>query len=433
MAPSDHVLSLRQRFCLAIGAPIIADAGLDPRALGGWAADHVARARGEHELHQAAVEALRDAYAIDSRASLMAWARERLPARRELAHVVAAFSIATLAQYVSNDDAWQAILLAGKLAQTTYHSWDDFATTCAPVPDEVRAAWAELPWTTELDVTVLAPVAAPRAACPRCGAHPTRPSPTAYIYCEQCGRLVDYDFARACATPLERPGPAYEAIRAELAPKLAAAHGDLLRTRAIQRALFDAWVDACPGAQSIRIQDPAYRAALVAMLAEGETRAAFDPEACARRAALDAATARLAFVTVDGQPRVVGETYRAMEAAMFAHEARRHELAVAHRIYEMHPDHASPALIRRIGMSAYVQGWLPYLAEAEAQALLARTDLAPRDNLAAPPDLAPRDNLAAPPIAVLTCPHCDRALEIAVTATRIVCAHCGRPVEVPKL
>ncbi|MEO7730538.1 MAG: hypothetical protein ABIY55_06160, partial [Kofleriaceae bacterium] len=97
MAPSVRVLSLRQRFCLAIGAPIIADAGLDASALGGWAADHVARARGEHELHGAAVEALRDAYAIDSRQTLMAWARERLPARRELAHVVAAFSIATLA------------------------------------------------------------------------------------------------------------------------------------------------------------------------------------------------------------------------------------------------------------------------------------------------------------------------------------------------
>jgi primosomal protein N' len=111
-----------------------------------------------------------------------------------------------------------------------------------------------------------------------------------------------------------------------------------------------------------------------------------------------------------------------MEAAMFAHEARRHELALAHRIYEMHPDHAPPAQIRRIGLSLYVQGWLPYLAEADAQALLARADLARSDALAAPPA-----------IAVLSCPRCDRTLEIAVTAHRIVCAHCGRPVDVPKL
>jgi Protein of unknown function (DUF1266) len=419
------VLSLRQRFCLAIGASIIADAGLDATALGGWAADHVARARGEHELHLAAVEALRDAYGVTSRDALMAWARDRLPARRELAHVVAAFSIATLAQYVSEDDAWQAILLAGKLAQTTYRSWDELAATCAPVSDEVRAQWAALPWTTELDVTVLDPAAAvgvARSACPRCGARPTRRSPTAYVYCDQCGCLADYDFERACAQPLERPGPAYEAIYAELAPALAAAHDDLPRTRAIQRALFDAWVDACPGAQSVRVQDPAYRAAWVAMLAEGETRAAFDPEARARRAAMADAAARLGFVTVDGRPRVLVEPYRVMEAAMFAHEARRHELAIAHKIYEMHPDHAPPALIRRIGFSTYAQGWLPYLADADAQALLARTGLAQTYDVAAPPA-----------IAVLHCPRCDRTLEIDVTASRIVCAHCGRPIDVPKL
>ncbi|MEO7735618.1 MAG: hypothetical protein ABIY55_31985, partial [Kofleriaceae bacterium] len=360
-----------------------------------------------------------------SRQTLMAWARERLHARRELAHVVAAFSLASLAQHVSEDDAWQAILLAGKLAQTTYASWDDFAATCAPVPDEVRAQWAELPWTTELDVTLLDPAATvgvPLASCPRCGARPTRRSPGAYLYCDACGSLVDHDFARACAQPLELPGPAYEAIRAELAPMLAGAHDDVPRTRAIQRALFDAWVDACPGAQSVRIQEPAYRAALVAMLAESETRAAFDPEARALGAALDAATAGLAFVTVDGRPRVVREGYRALEAAMFAHEARRHELAVAHQIYEMHPDQASPALIRRIGFATYARGWLPYLDDGDAQALLARTGLTPRDGRAAPP-----------PIATLSCPHCEAALQIAVTAAGIGCARCGRPVEVPKI
>ena len=411
------MLSLRQRFCLAVGAPIIADAGLDPTALGGWPADHVARARGEHELRLAAVEALRDAYAIDGRATLMAWARDRLPARRELAHVVAAFSIATLAQYVSEDDAWQAILLAGKLAQTTYASWDELATTCGPVPDEVRAQWAELPWTTELDVTVLDPGArVPPARCPRCGARPTRAAPSAYVYCDACGSLVDYDVERAWAQPLERPGPAFEAIRAELAPLLAAAHDDLPRTRAIQRALFDAWIDACPAAQSVRIREPAYRAALVAMLAEGETRAAFDPEARALRAALDAATAGLVFVTVDGRARVVSETYQVMEAATFAHEARRHELAVAHRIYEMHPDRAAPALIRRISLATYVRGWLPFLADGDAQALLARTELA-----------------ASAPIATLSCPHCGVALHIAVTDAGLACARCGGRVEVPKL
>lgn len=424
MRRSRGVLPLRLRWSLAIGAPIIADAGLDATALGGWAPDHVARARGAHELHAAAVEALRDAYEITSRETHMAGARARLPARRELAHVVAAFSIATVAQYVSEDDAWQAILLAARLAQTGYSSWDDFAASCDAVPDEVRAQWAQLPWTTDLEVVLpeAAPARVRRSICPVCGARRTRPSPTAFVYCDLCGHLADYDLERACAQPLARPGPAYEAIRAELAGPLAAAHGDLARTRAIQRALFDAWVDACPDAVPIRCRDPAYRAAYVAMLAEGETRAAFDPAARALRVTMEDAVAKLAFATVDGRARVLPAPYRVMEAAMFAHEARRHELALAHDIYDLHPDRASPALIRRIGFAMYVQGWLPYLDDADAEALLARTGLAAVYDAVEPPELR-----------ALRCPSCDRALEIDVAANRIVCAHCGRPVDVPKL
>jgi ribosomal protein S27E len=415
------VLPLRLRWSLAIGAPIVADAGLDPTALGGWAPDHVARARGEHELRMAASEALAEAYGITSRDTLMAWARPRLQGRRELAHVVAAFSIATVAQHVSEDDAWQAIALAARLAQLTYRSWDELAATCEPVADDVRAQWATLPWDTELEVTL---AEAPtrrflRATCPACGARATRRSPTAYVYCDRCGNLAGYDFERACEQPLERPGPAYEAIRAELAGRLAEARGDLLRTRAVQRALFDAWIDACPGAVPVRIQDPAYRAAYVAMLAEGETRAAFDAEACELRTALDAAVAQLGFTTAGGETRVLDAPYRAMEAAMFAHEARRHALALAHGIYEMHPDRASPALIRRIGFSIYAQGWLPYLAEADAQALLARTDLAAAYEVAEPP--ATR---------AVRCPRCEEVLDVVVEARRVVCAHCGRPVDV---
>src|SRR4051794_191965 len=33
-----------------------------------------------------------------------------------------------------------------------------------------------------------------RATCARCGAPKTRPSKTAYLYCDKCGALVDYDF-----------------------------------------------------------------------------------------------------------------------------------------------------------------------------------------------------------------------------------------------
>jgi hypothetical protein len=33
--------------------------------------------------------------------------------------------------------------------------------------------------------------------CPRCGAPKRLPSKTAYLYCDHCGSLVDYDFRLA--------------------------------------------------------------------------------------------------------------------------------------------------------------------------------------------------------------------------------------------
>src|SRR5512147_2715362 len=38
-----------------------------------------------------------------------------------------------------------------------------------------------------------------RVSCPQCGAPKSRPSTTAYIYCDYCGSLMDYDFRMANA------------------------------------------------------------------------------------------------------------------------------------------------------------------------------------------------------------------------------------------
>ena len=38
-----------------------------------------------------------------------------------------------------------------------------------------------------------------RVSCPQCGAPKSRPSTTAYIYCDFCGSLMDYDFRMANA------------------------------------------------------------------------------------------------------------------------------------------------------------------------------------------------------------------------------------------
>ncbi len=175
----------------------------------------------------------------------------------------------------------------------------------------------------------------------------------------------------------------------------------------------------CPHGTPIRTRDPEYRARYVTWLAEAETVAAFDPDARDRDAALRAATERLVFGSIDGRPRVAPESYRALVEAAFALDARRDELASVHGIYDLQPDGASRDLQRRIGLSVFVEGWLPYLDESDAKALLERTGLAREYDAVPQPATRP-----------LPCSRCGGPLAIVTGARRVVCDHCGRLVEV---
>jgi DNA-directed RNA polymerase subunit RPC12/RpoP len=417
-------LPLRQRWALAIAAPITAGYRDDLTVLGGL---HGAR------FARIATERLQRVFTLAARADVIAFARPRLhaPTARGLAEVVAAVGWATVAGHMTEEDAWHVTLLAAKLAQRTHASWAAFGAAFSgdgerALVDELCATvWSKLPWTTELDVQIFDPAAAQRvlqSTCGECGAPRTRPSATAYVYCDHCGHLVDYDFGRACELPIAAPGPAYETLRGELAPALADARArdDIAAYRDLQRRLFDAFVDAAPLAVPIRAKDPEYRARYVAWLAEAETVAAFDADATARKTALDAAVAKLAFARIDGHIRVAPEPYRAMLDAMFAHEARRDELAAEHGIYALHPDGASRELQRHIGLSLFAQGWLAYLDEADARALLERAGLTRAYTLVA----------QTPETRSCPCSRCGATLDVLRDARRVVCDHCGRLADV---
>lgn len=446
----------RVRWCLMLAAPLVWP---DRDELGGYALIGVHRARGADELQLAATSDLARDYQIATRADLIAWVRTRVhggggePAW-ELARVVAAVGRAYWAAIMTETDALDVVLLAGKLVQQRYRSWDDFAAALlrgaaahaereasrqavATELDGVVAAlladgglWRELPWQLELGVTLVDPAAGARrrvlaAACETCGGRPTRPSPSAYVYCEFCGALVGYDFEVALATPAERPGPAYEALLAAHRDPLVAArtHGDDVAYERIQRELFDAWIDASPSGTPVRVKDPTYRAAYVAYLAELETRAAFDDGVRAATEAMQARVRELQFVDVGGgRVRIPSERFAPFADAVFAYEARRDAVFVAAGTYAHHPDRASRELQRRIGWSMMVQGYLPYLDEADAQALLARTALT--DAYLTLPAAEPGAARALP------CAHCGATLTIAAGAKRIVCEHCGRRIDV---
>ena len=172
-----------------------------------------------------------------------------------------------------------------------------------------------------------------RVDCPSCGGPKKLPSPSAYLYCDYCGALADYDFQKACQGRT-LPGPQYtrlvKAWQADL--RLAKATGDRGTYRVVQRRIFDAYVKACPTALSHRIADPEYRAKLVDYMAEYAVVTNFDPEYAAMDEAETAAVQNLTWTGSVMARRAGSASFRALvDVARLADEIGFGRVAAVHR------------------------------------------------------------------------------------------------------
>jgi predicted RNA-binding Zn-ribbon protein involved in translation (DUF1610 family) len=381
------------------------------------------------------------------RAGLTAW---------DVGRLVAVVGWGSWAGFVSQSDAWQILLVAALRVQKSYDSWQSFgqayelgrlfwsggkpndatARALHKLMTDPKSPWLALPWSIDLGVQMIdtkaAKVRFKRTLCPTCGAPKSRPSQTGYVYCDFCGALSDFDFAKACEKPLERPGPVYEKLSATLKPKLdaALARGDVNAYRAAQVELFDAYVTVCPNSVPMRVKDPAYRQRYVAYMAEGAVATAFDPTAKQHEAAVAATTAGLSFVHAKGGMKVAPAAFEAMATAVFAQQSYVAGLHEARGVYAMQPDGASAELQRRLGWSMFAQGWLPMLDDASSEKLLAATRLKGEYTEAEPPtgDAANCGSCGAPTVVLqgakkMICESCGHKLDAG--GGRVKCAGCG--------
>jgi DNA-directed RNA polymerase subunit RPC12/RpoP len=375
------------------------------------------------------------------RAGLLAWDTGRL---------VAVVGWGFWAEYVSEEHAWQILLVAAARVQKAYDSWrafgeayelgrlfwsggkphDGTARAMGKLLSDPESPWVTIPWSIDLGVTMVDPNAKPKArfkksVCPSCGAPKSRASTTAYVYCDYCGALSDFDFAKACEKPLERPGPVYEKLHAQLKAQLdaAKARGDVNAYRAMQRELYDAYVTACPNSVPFRVKDPAYRAKYVAYMAESAVVRAFDATAAQVEANVARATAGLSFQQVKpGVMRVPPQAFEALASAIFAQEEYFFQLFNARGVYAMQPDGATPELQQRVGFSLFVQGWMPMIDDASAARLLERTRLKSEYVEAE----APAGDTAG-------CGACGAPTTIFSGARRVVCEHCGHKLDAERV
>ena len=94
-----------------------------------------------------------------------------------------------------------------------------------------------------------------RVNCTRCGAPKTLLSATAYLYCDYCGALIDYDFRIANAnTNAGLTNTVFHRLMAGVQAQMmqARARGDRDTCRLLYRQVYGQWLQECPMAASPR-------------------------------------------------------------------------------------------------------------------------------------------------------------------------------------
>jgi hypothetical protein len=275
--------------------------------------------------------------------------------------------------------------------------------------------------------------------CHACGGRKQLPSPTAYVYCDFCGALADWDFRAACATGNALPGPAFEALSAQIAPALAYAkqRGDSATIKALYTQLFSKHVELCPASYSPRIVNPDYRRRYLDYYSDSMIVRDFNPYVRELSALLDQRIALLrqahmfqsggvAFgifgLLLASQPinnqfpdREFWGVYLTFREQYRAHVRGMHDAGVIAK----YPDAVTPELLERIGVSAFVQGWLSWISPRVQAHLIADAGL--RDEYV---------DLADPALILRRCGRCGARVDAVTGAWSVICQRCGEKLDV---
>ena len=262
-----------------------------------------------------------------------------------------------------------------------------------------------------------------RARCVRCGARKTLPSKTAYLYCDYCAALVDYDFRLANqGTNAGITNTIYSRIIGPCQADIARckATGDYAGYRQIMLYVFGAWIAECPQAVSPRVMtDPDFRQRMVAYCAESAVYKDMDPaqqQMDAQMATMIAERPRLP--TVDGAWMLGGDVMPMAELWK-----RQIDLAYAgmaqHGITAMDPDDPPPGVAVKMEYSTFCQMWLPHIAASVGEKMLAHFGLT-----------ADYDKVEPQPLEQHACGGCGAELQTVVGARVVVCESCGLRVDI---
>jgi len=262
-----------------------------------------------------------------------------------------------------------------------------------------------------------------RVNCSQCGAPKSLPSTTAYIYCDFCGSLMDYDFRIANAdTNAGLTNTVFHRLIAGVQDAMTQARGrgDRDGYRELYRQVFSQWIQECPMAISPRAKnDAAFRDQLVAYLAECAVSKDLDPRQAPLDARMEELVASLQRIpTPDGAWMVAGGFWPYAELFKQQMEltyALLHETGVD----AMDPDKAPAGVALRMEYSTFCQGWLPHLAPADGERLLKLYKLD-----------AEYDEVQPQETNMHKCGACGAEIHTMPGAKKVVCETCGNTIDI---
>ncbi|HVU61152.1 MAG TPA: hypothetical protein VHD58_05785 [Mycobacteriales bacterium] len=259
--------------------------------------------------------------------------------------------------------------------------------------------------------------------CPQCGGTKRLPSVTAYLYCDYCGALMDYDFRMANAdTNAGLTNTVYHHLAAQEQANItrARAAGDAGAYRDCMRRIFTEWVRQCPQAVSPRCaNDEQFRERMITYLVECAASKDLDPDQQALETEMQIRANSLVRVPMGGAGawRVTNGFWEYAE--LFK---RQMELAYAHMeqtgVLALDPDEAPDGVPIRMEYSTFCQGWLPHLAAEDGERLLQMFGLS--GEYAHYEEIDTEDK---------QCGACGCRLKTVPGASAVVCEGCGRKLD----
>ncbi|HEX7557042.1 MAG TPA: hypothetical protein VF338_10495, partial [Leptolinea sp.] len=262
-----------------------------------------------------------------------------------------------------------------------------------------------------------------RVSCSQCGAPKSLPSVTAYIYCDYCGALMDYDFRIANAdSNAGLTNTVFHRLIAAVQAPLAQAveRGDRESCRALYRPVFSQWIQECPMAVSPRaMNDTVFRSQMIDYLVESAVTKDLDPRQAPMNARMAELVASLQRIPTPGGAWMAAGGFwpyaELFKQQMELTYALMHETGVD----AMDPDKAPPGVALRMEYTTFCQAWLPHLPPAEGERLLKLYGLNAEYDEVKPQQTSRRQ-----------CGMCGSEILTLPGAKQVVCENCGFTIDV---